>query len=190
MKEETTETKNTEQKSKKSSLKDQFKELEQEHEKLKKEYNRLKEELGLAKDAAKESMEMVKNFKLDVDRIKERSEALNAQLNEKITMNVVAKIIPTIDNFENAISHMQEGSSERKGCEMIHKSLIKQLEELEIKRIECTAGVFDPNKMEAISVVSTDNPELVGTVAYVISTGYYYRPTDNVIRYTQVAVYK
>lgn len=189
MKEEQTEQTEIKNK-KKPSVKDQLKALQEEHEELLKAHSKLKEELQLAKDAAKESMEMVKNFKLDVDRIRERSELLNSQLNEKITMNVVAKIIPTIDNFENAINHMADGSSERKGCEMIFKTLIKQLEELEIKRIECTAGVFDPNKMEAISIVPTDNPELVGTVAHVIQTGYYYRPTDNVIRYTQVAVFK
>lgn len=179
-----------EKKTKKLSAKERLEELESEHEALVKEYNRLKEELMLAKEAAKESMEMVKNFKLDVDRIRERSETLNSQLNEKITMSVVGKLLPTIDNLENAVAHMTEGSSERKGCEMIIKQLIKQLDELEIKRIECTAGVFDPGKMEAISIVQTDNPELVGTVAQVISYGYYYYPTDNVIRYTQVAVYK
>ena len=177
-------------KAKKVSSKEELKRLTEENEKLKADYNKLKEELQLAKDAVKESMELVKNFKLDVDRIRERSETLNNQLHEKITMEIVEKLLPTIDNLEIAISKMPEGGQERKGCEMIFKSFIKQLNDLEIKRIECTAGVFDPNKMEAISIVSTDNPELVGTVAYVISTGYYYYPTDNVIRYTQVAVYK
>jgi len=175
---------------KKKTKKEDTKTLKAEYEKLLKENQKLKEELGLAKDALKESMEMVTNFKMDVDRIKERSEKLNSQLHEKITMEVVAKLLPSIDNLEIAVSKMKEGSSERKGCEMIIKSLIKELEEIDIKRIECTAGVFDPNKMEAISIVSTDNAELVGTVAHVISTGYYYYPTDNVIRYTQVAVYK
>lgn len=175
---------------KKKSKKDEIAELKEEIETLQKDNARMKEELCLAKEALKESMEMVTNFKADVDRIRERSEKLNNQLHEKITMEVVSKLLPTIDNLEIAVSKMTEGSSEKKGCEMIIKSLIKQLEEIEIKRIECTAGVFDPNKMEAISIVSTDNAELVGTVAHVISTGYYYRPTDNVIRYTQVAVYK
>ena len=175
---------------KKKSKKDQIAELLAENERLTQENARIKEEMLLAKEALKESMEMVTNFKADVDRIRERSEKLNGQLHEKITMEVVAKLLPTIDNLEIAVSKMNEGTSERKGCEMIIKALIKQLEELEIKRIECTAGVFDPNKMEAISIVSTDNAELVGTVAHVISMGYYYKPTDNVIRYTQVAVYK
>lgn len=180
----------TQEPKKKLSAKEKLKELEAEHEQFKKEYARMKEELHLAKEAAKESMEMVKNFKLDVDRIRERSEELNSQLHEKITMEVVAKILPTIDNFELAIAKMQDGSSEKRGCEMIFKALIKQLEELKVKRIECVAGIFDPSKMEAISIVKTENPDLVGTVAHVISTGYYYQPTDNVIRYTQVAVFK
>ena len=175
---------------KKKSKKDAIAEVMAENEALKKENSRMKEELILAKEALKESMEMVTNFKADVDRIRERSEKLNSQLHEKITMEVVSKLLPTIDNLEIAVSKMSEGTSERKGCEMIIKSLVKQLEEIGIKRIECNAGVFDPNKMEAISIVSTDNAELVGTVAHVISMGYYYHPTDNVIRYTQVAVYK
>lgn len=179
-----------EEKDSKKSVKERFKELSEEHEKFKADYNRMKEELKLAKDATKESMEMVKNFKLDVDRIKERSEELNNQLHEKITMEVIGKILPTLDNFENAIRHMAEGSQEKKGCEMIYKALIKQLEDLDVKQITCTAGVFDPGKMEAISIVPTDKPELVGTVAKVLSNGYYYYPTDNVIRYTQVAVFK
>ena len=186
MEQEKSQTEERKKKTKKESLS----ELMAENETLKRENARMKEELVLAKEALKESMEMVTNFKADVDRIRERSEKLNNQLHEKITMEVVAKLLPTIDNLEIAVSKMQEGSSERKGCEMIIKSLIRQLEEIDIKRIECTAGVFDPNKMEAISIVSTDNAELVGTVAHVISMGYYYRPTDNVIRYTQVAVYK
>ena len=61
---------------------------------------------------------------------------------------------------------------------------------MKVKRIEVVAGIFDPNKMEAIMGEPTDNPELAGTISKVIQAGYYYVPTDNVIRYTQVAVFK
>jgi len=173
----------------KKSIKEKYQELEKEHEKFLKDYTRMKEELFLAKAAAKESMEMVKNFKMDVDRIKERSEELNASLGEKITMEVVSKIIPTIDNFEVALKSTTD-ENVKKGFNMIFEGLIKALQDLKVKRIEVVAGVFDPNKMEAIYATPTDNPELVGTVSGVISTGYYYVPTDNVIRYTQVSVFK
>ena len=178
----------TEKKEKKQSSKEKLTTLQKEHEKLQGEYNRLKEELQLAKDAVKESMEMVKNFKLDVDRIKERSEELNASLNEKITMSVVANILPTIDNFEKALE-LKVDENILKGFKMIYLQLIKDLENMQVKRIEVKAGIFDPEKMEAIMTEATDNPQLVGTVSRVISTGYYYVPTDNVIRYTQVAVF-
>lgn len=176
-------------KTSKKSAKARLAELEAENEAMKKDYNRMKEELFLAKEAAKESMEMVKNFKMDVDRIKERSEELNARLDEKITMELASKIIPTIDNFEKAFELVGD-TNESKGFKMIYLALIKALEEMQVKRIEVVAGIFDPNKMEAIMGEPTDNPELAGTISKVISTGYYYAPTDSVIRYTQVAVYK
>ena len=173
----------------KKSAKAKLMELEAELELQKKENARMKEELFLAKEAAKESMEMVKNFKMDVDRIKERSEELNARLDEKLTMALAEKLIPTIDNFEKAFELVGD-TNEAKGFKMIYQSLIKALEEMDVKQIEVVAGIFDPNKMEAIMGEPTDNPELAGTISKVISTGYYYVPTDNVIRYTQVAVFK
>ena len=186
---EDTETMPENQEPKKKTSKRKVSELENELETLKAENARMKEELYLAKAAAKESMEMVKNFKMDVDRIKERSEELNARLDEKITMELAAKIIPTIDNFEKAfMANIEENTL--KGFKMIYNELIKALENMKVKRIEVVAGIFDPNKMEAIMGEPTDNPELAGTISRIFSTGYYYVPTDNVIRYTQVAVYK
>lgn len=173
----------------KKTIKEKYNELKQEHEKFLADYNRMKEELFLAKAAAKESMELVKNFKMDVDRIKERSAELNSQLNEKITMEVVSKILPTMDNFESALKSTQDENS-KKGFQMIYDGLIKALESLKVKKIEVVAGVFDPNRMEAIFATPTSDPELAGTVSGVITTGYYYEPTDNVIRYTQVSVFK
>lgn len=163
--------------------------LKAEKEELEKNHKKLKEELVLAKEAAKESMEMVKNFKLDVDRIRERSEQLNSQLGEKLTIMLAQKLLPVLDNFENALAHMKE-DGQKKGFKMIHASLLKALEEMDVKPIEDTTGVFDPNRMEAIMAQSTDNEQLIGTISNVITTGYYYVPTDKVVRYTQVAVYK
>ena len=177
------------EKTTKKSSKAKLSELEAELEKMRKENERMKDELFLAKEAAKESMEMVKNFKMDVDRIRERSEELNSKLDEKITMELAAKLIPTIDNFEKAFE-LVGSTSESKGFKMIYLSLIKALEDMKVKRIEVVAGIFDPNKMEAIMGEPTDNPELAGTISKVFSTGYYYAPTDKVIRYTQVAVFK
>lgn len=189
MGEEKQENEKVTSKPQKKTIKEKYQELKEEHEKFLADYTRMKEELFLAKAAAKESMEMVKNFKMDVDRIKERSEELNAQLTEKITMEVVSKIIPTIDNFEVALNTTSDENI-KKGFKMIYDGLIKSLEGLKVKRIEVVAGVFDPNKMEAVYATPTDDPELVGTVSGVVSTGYYYVPTDNVIRYTQVSVFK
>lgn len=152
------------------------------------EYNRMKEELFLAKEAAKESMEMVKNFKLDVDRIKERAETLNLQLTEKLTIELAKKLFPILDNFEKSLQHIKD-EQDKKGVEMIYKSIKKVLQDMGVFEAEVAYAVFDPEKMEAIATVHTDNEDKQGMVCEVIRTGYYYEPTDKVIRYTQVAVF-
>ncbi|MBP3630447.1 MAG: nucleotide exchange factor GrpE [Clostridia bacterium] len=152
------------------------------------EYNRMKEELFLAKEAAKESMEMVKNFKMDVDRIKERAETLNVQLTEKITIELAKKLFPILDNFEKSLQHISN-EKDRQGVEMIYNSIKKALRDMGVYEAEVAYAVFDPEKMEAIATVHTDNEDKQGMVCEVIRTGYFYEPSDKVIRYTQVAVF-
>ncbi len=152
------------------------------------EYIQLQEELKLAKDAVKESMEMVKSFKQDVDRIKERSERMTEELTEKITISLASKIIPVLDNFEKSLEHISN-ENDKKGVEMIFKGLKNVLQEMNVYAQELNSGVFDPEKMEAVTVVPTEDEEKVGMVHSVIRTGYYYEPTDKVIRFTQVVVY-
>lgn len=152
------------------------------------EYVKLQEELKLAKDAVKESMEMVKSFKQDVDRIKERSERMTEELTEKITISLASKIIPVLDNFEKSLEHISN-EGDKKGVEMIFKGLKNVLQEMNVYALELNSGVFDPEKMEAVTVVPTEDEEKVGMVHSVIRTGYYYEPTDKVIRFTQVVVY-
>ena len=153
------------------------------------EYKKLQEELMLAKLATKESMEMVKNFKLDIDRIRERSEKANAEAEEKVTIEVAKKLLPIIDDFEKSLVHLKTGS-DFKGINMLYTALLGVLDSLSIKEIEAQTGVFNPEKMDAIMAEETSKPELAGTIAHVFRKGYYYVPTDKVIRYTQVSVYR
>ena len=152
------------------------------------EYIKLQDELKLAKEAVKESMEMVKSFKQDVDRIKERSERMTEELTEKITIGLAGKVIPILDNFEKSLEHISN-DNDKKGVEMIFNGLKNALKDMKVYSLELNSGVFDPEKMEAISAVKAENDDQVGTIHSVVRTGYYYEPTDKVIRYTQVVVY-
>lgn len=152
------------------------------------EYIKLQDELKLAKEAVKESMEMVKSFKQDVDRIKERSERMTEELTEKITIGLAGKVIPILDNFEKSLEHISN-ENDKKGVEMIFNGLKNALKDMKVYSLELNSGVFDPEKMEAVSAVNAENDDQVGTIHSVVRTGYYYEPTDKVIRYTQVVVY-
>ena len=153
------------------------------------EYDQLKSELNLAKLAAKESMDMVKIFKSDLDRIKERTQNIDAQLTEKITINFCEKIIPILDNFEQSFDHIKD-EVDLKAFKMLYTALKGVLDSFLVRKIDASVGVFDANKMEAIMTEKAPSVDLIGTVATVFKDGYYYEPTDKVIRYTQVSVYK
>ena len=58
-----------------------------------------------------------------------------------------------------------------------------------VHEAEVAYAVFDPEKMEAIATIHTDNEDKQGMVCEVVKTGYFYEPSDRVIRYTQVVVY-
>lgn len=152
------------------------------------EYKKLQEELKLTKEAVNESMEMVKSFKQDVDRIKERSQNLKEELTEKITIETVSKLLPVLDNFEKSFEHIVD-ETDKKGFKMIYNSLVQVVEKMNVEKVEVVANVFDPTKMEAITTEPTDNEDLVGTIASVYQDGYIYKPTDKVIRCTIVSVY-
>jgi molecular chaperone GrpE len=149
---------------------------------------KLQEELKLTKEAVNESMEMVKSFKQDVDRIKERSQNLKEELTEKITIETVSKLLPVLDNFEKSFEHIVD-ETDKKGFKMIYNSLVQVVEKMNVEKVEVVANVFDPTKMEAITTEPTDNEDLVGTIASVYQDGYIYKPTDKVIRCTIVSVY-
>lgn len=152
------------------------------------EYIALQKELEVAKQSATQSLEMVRNFKQDVDRIKERNQNMKEELTEKITISLAEKLLPILDNFEKSLEHIS-GEADKKGVEMIFNSLKASLEAMNIKSIVLEDNIFNPDKMEAIVSVPTEDENLVGTITSIVKTGYYYVPTEKVIRYTQVVVY-
>lgn len=152
-------------------------------------YKKLENELFLAKEAVKESMETVKNFKADVDRIRERSEKLNAEMNEKVIIEVSKLLIPILDNFEASLPFAKDDTA-YKGLKGLYLSLKGALDSLHVAEIVVVGGVLDPNAMEAVMLENTPDEELDGTVAKVLKKGYYYTPSDKIIRVASVSVYK
>ena len=104
--------------------------------------------------------------------------------------SLILEILPTIDNFERALSintDNQDLINYQKGMEMIYNSLINTLNKFEVKEINALNTEFDPTYHQAVMTEEKEgiNP---GIIIEVMQKGYTYK--DKVIRPAMVKVSK
>lgn len=102
------------------------------------------------------------------------------------TKNTIEKLLPTIDNFERALSSENDKDSNLyKGVEMIYKQFLSFLDEVGVKEIEAIGKEFDPNMHFAVA--HEENSEYdENTVVEVLQKGF--TINDKVIRASMVKV--
>lgn len=126
--------------------------------------------------------------KKDLERYKERNKSIESEAKVKANDEVAHKIIPIIDNFDQAISHVD--SQVMKGFSMIYQSLTNVLTELGIEEIHCKGEELSGEFHNCISTEPTDDAKLDGKVASVYQKGYMFAGTKKVVRPATVSVYK
>ena len=128
----------------------------------------------------------------EMQNMKRRSEERLSTMLKYEGEDVLKKLLPTLDNFERAIS-LDDSSMQDEiknflsGFKMIYKSLKDTLESFEVKEIDCLNKPFDPNTMEAVMVEETKEVE-PDIVIDVLQKGYTYK--DKVLRHAMVKVSK
>lgn len=127
------------------------------------------------------------NAKKDFERFKERNKNIESELKVKANEDVAKKILPILDNFDQAISHVDE--SVMKGFEMIYKSLLDLLVGLGIEEIEAN-GELNPEYHNCITTEPCEEDELDGKIASVYQKGYKFKDSNKVVRVSTVSVYK
>ena len=90
----------------------------------------------------------------DFENYRKRSEADKASVYQQGQSSAITKLLPIIDTIERAIAYTPEELKEHKwtqGISSMVKTLDKQLESLNVKRIDAsTDAVFNPDLHEAI----------------------------------------
>ena len=87
---------------------------------------------------------------------------------------VLRDILPAIDDFERAMSHVPENLQEVPwvgGVGMILRKLNKVLDDYDVEVIDPTGELFDPNRHEAIGMEASDEVE-AGHVTATMQKGY------------------
>jgi molecular chaperone GrpE len=131
-------------------------------------------------DRLKRTMAEFQNYKNRVGREK-------TDLKKFVTGEVIRAILPALDNLERAVAAAPEGADDAhlEGVRLTIADLHKALESLGVRPIETENARFDPNWMEAVRKVETDEAD-ENTVLDVYQKGY--RIDDFVIRPARVSV--
>lgn len=114
-----------------------------------------------------------KRLQADFDNFRRRTNQEKEQLSGFVKGNVLADLLPVLDNFERAVQSPAEGDAKTflNGFVMIHQNLMATLQKHGLAPIEAVGQPFDPNLHQAIMRVETDEyPE--DTVVEVLQTGY------------------
>ncbi|HEX5797205.1 MAG TPA: nucleotide exchange factor GrpE [Candidatus Saccharimonadales bacterium] len=119
-----------------------------------------------------ELTEALKRERADAINIRRRHEEHNKELQNIIKSRVVKELLPVIDSFERALSHIPKDLEKNdyvKGVQAIVKQFEKALEDMGVKRISTVGGPFDPHLHEAVSVEGEGSKE---TVSEELQAGY------------------
>ena len=130
----------------------------------------------------------VDNQKKDFERYKERNKNILDEAGLKANENIAKKLLPIIDNFDQAIAHVEP--EVMKGFAMIYGSLINVLTDLGIVEIKTIDEKLNPELHNCISTEETGNTELDDVIANVYQKGYMFENSNKVVRPATVSVYK
>ena len=126
--------------------------------------------------------------KKDFERYKERNKNFESDAVIKANESIAKKILPIIDNFDQAISHVD--AEVMKGFAMIYGSLINILTDIGVVEIKSENEKLNPEFHNCISTEETDDDEKEDVIASIYQKGYMFAESKKVIRPATVSVYK
>jgi molecular chaperone GrpE len=103
--------------------------------------------------------------------------------------NLLLKIIPLMDDFDRALSHMEDATdcaAMKSGIDLIYGKFTEFLKQNGVREIEALNTGFNVDTHEAVAKVKVDDEEKKGKVVDVIQKGYYLQ--DKVLRFSKVVV--
>lgn len=123
----------------------------------------------------------------DAMNLRRRHDEQMANVRSSVKANVVADLLPVIDNFERALKHVPAELTDNdyvKGVAAIVKQFEKTLEDMGVQRIATVGQPFDPHLHEAVSMEEGEGDQEI--VSEELRSGY--QIDGEVIRHAMVRV--
>jgi molecular chaperone GrpE len=113
------------------------------------------DELRRERDAAQDRL---LRTAAEFDNYRKRVDKERRELSEYAAADLVAELLPIIDNFERALQAPPGSDPDafRKGVELIHRQMMDALRKRGVKPIDALGADFDPNLHEAVAHEDSD----------------------------------
>ena len=109
----------------------------------------------------------------EFDNYRKRVDRERRELSEFAAADVIAELLPIVDNFERALQAETPPEAEafRKGVELIYRQTLDVLRKRGVKPIEALGSNFDPNFHQAV-IQETSDAHREGEVMEELQRGY------------------
>ena len=142
-------------------------------------------ELNSVKTELEETTDRLKRLMAEFDNFKKRSAKEREGLYNSLLSDIVSKMLPVVDNLEQAVNSNTADESYKQGVSLVLKQFIDVLTSLGVQEIEGAGSAFNPEYHEAVSLVQD---ETLGEkeIKEVFRKGY--KIGEKVIRHSMVVV--
>lgn len=145
----------------------------------------LTEQLEEQKRKTDEYLDSLKRNMAEFDNYKKRTLKERDNMYLSIVTDVLATIIPVIDNFEKAMDAECKDTEYKNGIDLIYKDLMNVLKKYNVEPIEDIGHTFDPEFHEAVMSV-VDETKGEKEIVEVFRRGY--KMGDRIVRHSLVKV--
>ena len=142
------------------------------------ELNKLKEEFSELDDRYKRMFAEFENYK-------KRSQKEREGIYGMITGDVVASMLPVMDNLQKAAEAKSEDTGYQEGVKLVYRQFAEALKSLGLEEIETVGKRFDPEFHEAVSHIE-DNTKGEQEIVQEYRKGY--KIGNKVVRHSMVIV--
>ena len=143
----------------------------------------------LQEELKKEKDKFLRLF-AEFENYKKRTAKERIDLFKTASQDVMVAMLPVLDDFERALSHIEEDKEAedlRKGVLLIYQKLLSTLEQKGLSVVKVEKGdVFNADDHEAVTQIPAPSDDLKGKIIDVIEKGY--KLGDKVIRFPKVVI--
>lgn len=148
----------------------------------------LREENEMLKERLKDAEEKYKRLLAECENIRQRNEKESTKLYDIGAKEVLAKLLPVVDNLERAMAAIPEEDIDRpfeSGVASIYKQFLVSLEGVGVTPMNCAGEQFDPTFHDAVMHVE-DESMGENVIVEEMQKGYMYK--EQVLRFSMVKV--